>query len=387
MALWALLVLAVWRYKENIGRILEGTEPKLGEPLPLPSDTQVVCAFMIHPLTPPDLFQSPRFSWAKPLIERGTLSQTQLENLTESIRPMKVGELRGVKTADGREIRCHLISAPLLPHQITGNPELATQRAIQGARLAKELGCTVFGLGAFWSVVGDKGKIVQEAVPDIEVTNGGAYTSGTVKAAIPGILHHFEQSGHSLRDVTAAVVGANGVVAFGIARQIAPLVGKLLLIGRNIERLEKSAATLRQNLERKSQPVPEITCTTEYTTLHTADLVFTATSDPNPVIFPQHVKPGAWIYDEGVPPDVHESVQTVQGVRVIPGGVVRPPGNMTGNLNLHFGEGAVPACLAETMILATEKAYDRKSLGGETKSENIQFFVERADALGFKVVD
>jgi predicted amino acid dehydrogenase len=39
------------------------------------------------------------------------------------------------------------------------------------------------------------------------------------------------------------------------------------------------------------------------------------------------------------------------------------------------------------MILAAEGAYDRKSLGGETKSENIQFFVERAEALGFKVVD
>jgi predicted amino acid dehydrogenase len=77
----------------------------------------------------------------------------------------------------------------------------------------------------------------------------------------------------------------------------------------------------------------------------------------------------------------------VPGVRVIPGGVVRPPGNMTGNINLRFGEGAVPACLAETMILAAEKAYDRKSLGGETRSENIQFFVERAEALGFKVVD
>ncbi|MBO0150374.1 hypothetical protein, partial [Vibrio sp. Vb2424] len=82
------------------------------------------------------------------------------------------------------------------------------------------------------------------AVPDIEVTNGGAYTSGTVKAAIPNILAHYGQSGRELRTVTAAVVGANGVVAFGIARQIAPLVGKLILVGRNMVRLEKSAESL-----------------------------------------------------------------------------------------------------------------------------------------------
>lgn len=387
LAAWFLLLTTLWRYKENIGRMLEGTEPRLGEPLPLPSDKQVVCAFLIHPLTVDDLFQSPRFCWAKPLVERGLIPQSLVENLAEAIRPMKVGELRGVKTADGREIRCHLISAPLLPHQISGNPELATQRAIQGARLAKELGCTVVGLGAFWSVVGEKGKIVQEAVPEIQVTNGGAYTAGTVKAAIPGILAHFEQTGRKLKEATAAVVGANGVVAFGIARQIAPLVGRLILIGRNLERLEKSAATLKQNLKRKGQSVPEIVTTLEVAALREADLVFTATSDPQPVIFPEHVKPGAWIYDEGVPPDVDESVKQVPGVRVTPGGVVQPPGPMRGNLDLHFGEGAVPACLAETMILAAEQAYERKSLGGETKSENIQFFVERAEALGFKVVD
>jgi predicted amino acid dehydrogenase len=39
------------------------------------------------------------------------------------------------------------------------------------------------------------------------------------------------------------------------------------------------------------------------------------------------------------------------------------------------------------MILAAEGAFERKSLGGEVKSENIQFFAERAEALGFRVVE
>lgn len=386
LAAWALFGLAFWRYKENIGRVLEGTETRLGSPPPMPSEKQVVCAFMIHPLTLADLWQSPRFRWAKTLVEKGLIPARMIEHVAEWFRPMKVGELYNMRTADGREIRCYLISAPLLPQQITGKPELAARKAIQGARLARELGASVFGLGAFWSVVGDKGLKVQEAVPEIEVTNGGAYTAGTVRAAIPKILEHFQQSGSRLQNITAAVVGANGVVAFGIARQIAPLVGKLILVGRNLERLEKSAESLRKNLERKGQAT-EMVLSTEVTAIREADLVFSATSDPNPVILPEHVKPGAWIYDEGIPPDVHEDVWQVPSVRIIPGGVVRPPGAMQGNIDLHFGTGAVPACLAETMILAAEKAYARKSLGGETKSENIQFFVERAEALGFKVVD
>ncbi|WP_243094583.1 glycerol-3-phosphate acyltransferase [Thermus thalpophilus] len=382
-----LFLLALWRYKENLGRILEGTEPKLGNPLPLPSDKQVVCAFLIHPLTLEDFWQSPRFRWLRPLVRLGLLKQAWMERLSERFRPMKVGEVRGVRTADGREVLCHLISAPLLPHQIKDKPELAVKRAIQGARLAKELGATVVGLGAFWSVVGEKGKRVQEAVPGIEVTNGGAYTAGTVKAAIPQILAHFAQGGKDLKATTAAVVGANGVVAFGIARQIAPLVGKLILVGRDLERLKRAAETLRKNLERKGE-APEIQVSTEVGAIREADLIFTATSDPNPVIYPEHVKPGAWIYDEGVPPDVHPSVRGVPGVRVIPGGVVRLPGRARATLDLHFGApDQVPACLAETMILAAEEAFDRKSLGGEVKAENIQFFVERAEALGFKVVE
>ncbi len=384
---WALAALVIWRFKENLGRILEGTEPKLGEPAPLPGRDQVVCAFMIHPLTLEDFWQSPRFAWLRPLVRAGLIRQSWMERIAEHFRPMKVGEIRGVRTKDGREIRCYLISAPLLPHQITGKPELATRRAIQGARLAAELGASVFGLGAFWSVVGEKGLRVQEAVPEIQVTNGGAYTAGTVKAAIPQILERFEREGKPLSDVTAAVVGANGVVAFGIARQIAPLVGRLVLIGRNAERLEKSAESLRKMVARKGANT-EIVTSTDVSDIREADLVFTATSDPGAVIFPEFVKPGAWIYDEGVPPDVDPRVRELPGVRVIPGGVVRLPGEAKVNLDLRFGgPDLVPACLAETMILAAEEAWDRKSLGGQTKSENIQFFVDKAAELGFEVVD
>lgn len=214
---------------------------------------------------------------------------------------------------------------PLLPHQIKAKPELAVRRAIQGARLAKELGATVVGLGAFWSVVGEKGKRVQEAVPGIEVTNGGAYTAGTVRAAIPKILAHFAQSGKDLKGATAAVVGANGVVAFGIARQIAPLVGRLILVGRDLERLKRAAESLRKNLERKGE-APEILATTEIAAIREADLVFTATSDPNPVIYPEHVKPGAWIYDEGVPLTSTPPSGRCRGLGSPPGGWCGFPG-------------------------------------------------------------
>ncbi|GAA4018193.1 glycerol-3-phosphate acyltransferase [Deinococcus rubellus] len=380
----ALLLSALWRFKENLGRILDGTEPRLGDDVPMVGkrDDEVLAAFMIHPLTLEDFWQTRRFAWMRPLVERGVLSEATVRNVASSLRPMKVGELHGIKTNDGKRIRAYLLSSPLLPEVFRDDPELATRRAIEGARLAQELGAEVFGLGAFWSVVGNKGLDVQEAVPGITVTNGGAYTSGTIKAAIPGILKHFASEGRDLSGATAAVVGANGVVAFGIARTIAPQVGKLIMVGRDLERLERSAATLR-----RANKTAEIVTTTDYAALREADLIFTATSDPNPVIFPEHVKPGTWIFDEGRPADVAESVALLPGVRVIPGGVVRPPGGMTTSVDLHFGEGAVPACLAETLIITATGEHGRKSLGPQTLTENINFFVEQAGKLGFEVVD
>ena len=384
LAVLGLLVSATWRFKENLGRILDGTEPRFGDDVPMAGkrSDEVVAAFMIHPMTLENFWSAQRFAFLKPLVERGVVTEKSVRQLAEKFRPMKVGELRGIRTVDGKSIRCYLISAPLLPDVFTTQPELATQRAIEGARLAHELGAEVFGLGAFWSVVGNKGVDVQAAVPEITVTNGGAYTSGSIKAAIPGIVAHFAGSGRDLKTATAGIVGANGVVAFGIARTVAPQVGKVIMLGRDMDRLERSAATLR-----RAAKETEIVTTTSYDTLHEADLIFTATSDPNPVIFPQHVKPGAWIFDEGRPADVDESVARVPGVRIIPGGVVRPPGGMTSNIDLQFGEGQVPACLAETLIIAATGEHDRKSLGPQTLTENINFFVEQAGKLGFTVVD
>ncbi|UQN06362.1 glycerol-3-phosphate acyltransferase [Deinococcus sp. QL22] len=379
-----LLVAATWRFKENLGRMLDGTEPRVGEEVPMAGKRAdvVVAAFMIHPMTLKDFWSVGRFSWLKPMVERGLVSEASVRHLADHVRPMKVGELHGIRTAEGKEIRCYLLSSPLLPDRFRDAPELATRRAIEGARLARELGAEVFGLGAFWSVVGNKGIDVQAAVPDITITNGGAYTSGTIKAAIPGILEHFAGSGRDLKAATAAVVGANGVVAFGIARTIAPQVAKVIMLGRDLEKLERSALTLR-----RANKDTEIITTTSYDTLREADLMFTATSDPNPVIFPQHVKPGTWIFDEGRPADVDVSVEAIPGVRVIPGGVVRPPGSMTSNIDLQFGEGAVPACLAETLIIAATGEHHRKSLGAQTLTENINFFVAEAEVLGFTVVD
>jgi acyl-phosphate glycerol 3-phosphate acyltransferase len=372
-----------WKHKENLGRILDGTEPRLGEKPPLAGvdEDEVACAFMIHPMTPDDWWQTRRFASLAQLYRTGQLPLPLIERLMLWVKPMKLDEIRGIVTPDGRRARVYLLGAPMLPRQIKNNPMLAVRRAVQAATMARDLGASVIGLGAYWSVVGNKGEDVQARV-DIPVTNGGAYTAGTVKVAVPAMLRRLEQDGVRLDRLCAGVVGANGVVGFRVCHSLLGHVGRLVMIGRDPERLERSAARLRHRAGST-----EIITATALEALIECDLVFSATSEPDPVIFPPHIRPGTLIYDLGRPADVDESVKAVPGVEVVPGGTVRPPGAATGRVDIHFGRGSIPACLAETIIIALERCPERCTLGDNSRAENVEFFVQKAEELGFVVVD
>ncbi len=374
-------LITLWNHKEHLARIADGVEPRLGDRLPLPGlDGEAVCAFMIHPMTVKDAWEAGRFRWVLPLYRRGLFSEKAYRWLARLVRPMKVDDWHPIITADGRRARVYLVGAPLLPDQIRGEPALAVRRAVQAAQLAANLGATVLGLGAYWSVVGNKGVDVQAQSP-IAITNGGAYTAGTIKMAVPLMLARLRARGADPAAATAAVVGANGVVGFGICRAVVEQVRRLIMVGTDQVRLDRSKELLE-----KRYPGTIIEATTNLERLREASIIFTATSDPDPVIHAEHVTSGCLVFDLGRPPDVDESVRAVPGVEVILGGVVRLPGGPRGRIeDLGYGPQLVPACLAETIIIALDGCYDRVSLGDRTRTEDIDFFVTRAGALGFEV--
>ena len=60
--------------------------------------------------------------------------------MAENLRPMKVGELHGIKTNEGKEIRCYLLSSPLLPDVFRDQPDLAVgelRREVLQVQLAR----------------------------------------------------------------------------------------------------------------------------------------------------------------------------------------------------------------------------------------------------------
>lgn len=375
----------MWTHKEHLARIVDRVEPHLGERLPVPGldGGEAVCAFMIHPMTLASIWETNRFRWLRPLWRLGLVPERTVRWLARFVRPMKVEDLHPVVTADGRRARVYLVGTPLLPDQIRAEPALAVRRAIEAARLAANLGATVLGLGAYWSVVGNKGLDVQAASP-IAVTNGGAYTAGTVKMAVPVVLERLRARGIDPASVTAAVVGASGVVGFGICRGLVEHVGRLLMLGTDRARLDRS-----RDLLTRRYPGTVIEATTSLDGLPQAHVIFAATSHPSPVIYPRHVRPGAIVFDLGRPPDVDASVSEMPDVEVIPGGVVQLPGEPEVPDYFgysQFGRGLVPACMAEAAMIAIDRCFDRVSLGERTQSQNVDYFVTRGAELGFRVL-
>ena len=59
---------------------------------------------------------------------------------------------------------------------------------------------------------------------------------------------------------------------------------------------------------------------------------------------------------------------------------------MRTQIDMHFGEGLVPACMAETMIMTATKSFDKASIGPATRSANIEYYLEQGEVLGFEVV-
>src|SRR5262249_23282368 len=139
---FGLLVAAfvVWKHKENIGRLLDGTEVRLGEKPPLAGldHDEGACAVMIHPMSPAGWGQTWRFRWAYPLHRAGLLPESVIRRMMLWLRPMKFDVIRGIEVSTGHRACVYLLGVPLLPEQIKEHPEVAVRRAVQAARLARE---------------------------------------------------------------------------------------------------------------------------------------------------------------------------------------------------------------------------------------------------------
>src|ERR1700680_5069321 len=115
-------------------------------------------------------------------------------------------------------------------------------RVRKAAACAIKAGAKIVSLGGFSSIV------IEGSFDQLPETHDTVFTTGntlTVAFIIQGIKRMCALEGRNLRRSTLLIVGATGDVGSGCARCLAPLVKRVLLSARNLERLRKLAAELQ----------------------------------------------------------------------------------------------------------------------------------------------
>lgn len=329
-------------------------------------------AFIIHPIDP-----KRDVSRKFPLLGR-VLTEKQINFFSTFFPPVYLSEIEGLTSiATNKQVKGWFIACPYTPQRMLELSEQTVYRKIiQTGHMAERLGAQILGLGAYTSVVGDAGLTVAKVL-DVPVTTGDAYT---VSIAVQAICEAARVMNISLKNATAAVVGATGAIGRVCSELLAGEVACLQLIARDEDKL----AALRDWL--KSRASGEVVISTKMDSLSEAQLILTVTSALHDVIHPEYLRPGSVVCDVARPRDVSAMVASSRDdILVIDGGMVDVPGPVEFHFNFGFPEGKAYACMAETIALALEGRFEDYTVGKEITMERVIEITEIAERHGFRL--
>jgi fatty aldehyde-generating acyl-ACP reductase len=232
------------------------------------------------------------------------------------------------------------------------------------AQCAINAGARVVSLGGFSSILIEGNFDLLPEKHDTVFTTGNTLT---VAFIVQGIEKMCALEGHDLRRSTLLIVGATGDVGSGCARCLAPLVKRVLLCARNVERLRRLATEFEsEGIEVEIAADSQQTGSQQFSA--EADLVICAASLASPGIRLRGIAPGAIICDAGYPKNLAPSAE-MPDAKVFFGGLGQITGGMkftpdfNGILNRHPFPDIVHGCLLEGMALALERRFEPFSRG------------------------
>ncbi|MBI5554780.1 MAG: NAD(P)H-binding protein [Elusimicrobia bacterium] len=290
----------------------------------------------------------------------------------------KISKITGIKSITGKEIEGYLILCPLLPQQMLSlDDKFVVRKVIQAGKIAEKAGAKIIGLGAYTSVVGDKGFLVANNLK-IPVTSGSSFTAWAVLEAINRAAKNKDVD---LSKSAVAIIGASGSIGSLCVRKLASQVKKIIITARHLEKLEKlkevilKIASLEVQIEGNAHKA-----------VAEADLVITTTSAPESLLDLQEFKSGAIVCDVSVPQNVGGKAEPERKVTLIKGGLFKAPVEVEFGIDVGLPKNIVYACMAETMILTLEGKYISYSLGDNIALEQLDGIGEMVQKHGFDIV-
>jgi fatty aldehyde-generating acyl-ACP reductase len=291
--------------------------------------------------------------------ERSRLPDDEIKDILPWIPPRVVChvEVGSIEEAKARGLYIDSFIPPDRLEAVCVHENIARVRA--AAACAIKAGAKIVSLGGFSSILieGNFDQLPERR--DTVFTTGNTLTVGFI---VQGIKKMCALESRNLRGSTLLIVGATGDVGSGCARCLAPLVKRVLLSARNVERLRRLAA----ELQAYGVQVEIATDTQRFSA--EADVVICAASLASPSLLLGRIAPDAIICDAGYPKNLSPSAQMTDakiffgGLGQITGGLRFAP-DFHGILNRHPFPDVVHGCLLEGMALALEGRFEPFSQG------------------------
>jgi predicted amino acid dehydrogenase len=291
--------------------------------------------------------------------EHAPLADDEVEDILPWIPPRAVCHVE-VGSSTGATARGVYIDSFIPPDRLEAlyvHDNLARVRA--AAACAIQAGARIVSLGGFSSIL-IEGNF--EQLPERRAT---VFTTGntlTVGFIVQGIRKMCAMEGRDLEGSTLLIVGATGDVGSGCARCLAPLVRRVLLHARNVERLRRLAAELEAD-------GVEVEIATDLKRFSAeADVVICAASLASSSLLLGRIAPRAIICDAGYPKNLSPSAD-MPDAKIFFGGLGQVTGGMRftpdfrGILNRHPFPDVAHGCLLEGMALALEGRFEPFSQG------------------------
>ncbi len=328
-------------------------------------------AFVIHPLS------QEYFKKVKPIELLSQVSppifMDTLEKAMAYLPPFVYSKVTGIKSPTGVEAEGWLISVGGTPREIMSHdPEFTYRRLLEAAKIARQLGAQIMGLGAFTKVVGDAGATVARRAP-LPITTGNSYSaSGALWAARDALLRMGlvppPKPGGKMA-MKAMVVGATGAIGSVCARLLAMAADEVYMVSPETAKL----LAVKESILRETPDARLFLSSRADKDIADMDMVVTATSGAGKKILDiMKVKPGCVITDVARPLDLPpDEVAKRPDVLVIESGEIQLPGTVKMK-NIGLPDNVAYACLAETIVLALEGKFESFTVGREIEWEKVR---------------
>jgi fatty aldehyde-generating acyl-ACP reductase len=306
--------------------------------------------------------------------EHTPLPDEEIKDILPWIPPRAVCHVE-VGSKVGAKARGIYIDSFIPPDRLDSACLLDNLARVRGAaQCAINAGARIVSLGGFSSILIEGNFDLLPEKHDTVFTTGNTLT---VAFIVRGIKKMCALEARDLRRSTLLIVGATGDVGSGCARCLAPLVKRVLLCARNLERLRRLAAEFEsEGIEVEIATDSDQACSQHFSA--EADLVICAASLASPALRLGRIAPGAVVCDAGYPKNLAPSAE-LPGAKIFFGGLGQISGGMKftpdfdGILNRHPFPDVVHGCLLEGMALALERRFEPFSHGrGLITSERVE---------------